>query len=263
MFLITQSLSAADAPVKTGKHDKSIYSTNPVLSALMTDVVFWVNFDKSAEPVMGKPNEDPDQTVKKEYFDAPGLVGKAFLNKEGNFCRYPAAGNLDFSKPGGLSFWVSPVEWTWGDEQPLNNFFMTPWRAQGGYLGIERQGWQKKEGVMKQLDSVLFYIEGFPDINKPGIQTIGLANAPQAEWANGRWHFFVFNWKGSLLEMSMDGSPFRSLDIGHSLAPDAVDEFRVGINVEPTLMDEFMIYRRPLKEEEVSGVFKALNGAQK
>ena len=66
-----------------------------------------------------------------------------------------------------------------------------------------------------------------------GHQTIGLANAPQGR-ANGRWHFFVFNWKGSLL--GVHGRRVRSLDTGYALESDAVDEFRVGINVA-TLVD--------------------------
>lgn len=244
------------------RREPDVYQTDPAFKELMHDVVFWVNFERSAEPVMGTPNPDPAQTVSREYADAPGIVGKAFLSRNHGYCQYPTAGNLDFSRPGALSFWVSAYDWSWGEEQPLVLFFWTPDKPDG-YLGIERQGAITTEGRLVRNDSILFFIQGFPNSEATTIKGIGLAGAPQNEWAKGIWHFFVFNWRGSLLEVSMDGGPLRSLDIGRAIEPKEVTHFRLGGSSEPTLLDEFMVYRRPLTPEDIKAIHQTLLPAVK
>jgi hypothetical protein len=250
LFTATSTLVA-----ESRRLDQSVYETEASLKELMPNMVFGANFENSAEPDIGSPAV----TVHKEYGDAPGIVGKAFLSKGASYCQYPTSENLDFSKPGALSFWVSAHEWSWGDDQPIVLFFSTPYKA-SGYLGIERQGAVRTEGRTVRQGGIVFFVQGFPNTETElQSKVIFLAGTTEQEWSKDVWHFFVLNWEGSVFNVSMDGGPLRSLDIGRALEPQEVKHFRIGESAEPTLIDEFMIYRRPLNEGEIANIYQALH----
>lgn len=254
LIVVLAGLVMPAALAEATSNPKNIYQTDPAFQELMASVTFWVNFDKSAEPIMGHPNPDPATTAPKGCELAPGIVGKAFLSREGTTCCYHAPGNLDFSKPGALSFWICPVDWRPGDNEPYLNFFTTSYSAKG-YLGIERQGQIRENGVLKRAAELLLFIVNFPDARGNTILSAG--NPPT--WKNGGWHFFALNWRGSVFELALDGEPFRSVDVGRTLRGDEASTFSIGGCAEPTLIDEFMIYNRPLQEPETAAIHKALN----
>jgi len=79
------------------------------------------------------------------------------------------------------------------------------------------------------------------------------------EWANGSWHLLVVNWKGSQFEVSLDGGGRKSGGLGTAIAPVDVKELIIGHCREATLIDEFMIFRRPLSDRDIRGIMDALH----
>lgn len=246
-------LSIAQAQAQPKPMDPNIYLTSTAWQEVMPEVVFWVNFDRSSRPVMGQSDTE---VVEKNYQAKPGRVGNAFFSETGASCQYSAKGNLDFTRPGGLSFWACAKSWDFQqDEEPYNVFFSTPYSSKG-YLGIERQGSIRQDGVVKRSAEILFFLLNFPGAQPNN--NLSLRAAPESDWADGVWHFFVLNWKGSLYSASMDGESPRSLDIGRSLEAGEVQQFILGGTAEPTLIDEFMIFRRPLSSKEIHDIYGAM-----
>jgi len=100
-----------------------------------------------------------------------------------------------------------------------------------------------------------FYAEKFPGANRTYIQ---LGDTLGPKWANGKWHLVVVNWKGPLFEVSIDGGGLKSGNLGAAVTGEGVQELLVGGCQERTLIDEFMVYRRPLDGAEISAIWSAL-----
>lgn len=246
---------AADAGAGKPAHRADVYAQDPLLRELLSDVVFWANFEGSPEPVWGRRYEQGSEALEGEFVTAPGLVGQAFVSESRSRCRYPAEGNLDLTRPGAISFWVCPV--AWDRSQPTgirNNFFGTNYSDQG-YFGVNRMAARMADGRRVQNDQLYFYAENFPGANR---KYILLGDTLGPEWANGIWHLIVVNWKGSHFEVSVDGGGLKSGDLGTPIDPVAVNDILVGGCQERTLIDEFMIYRRPLTAGEIVVLCNAL-----
>ena len=97
-----------------------------------------------------------------------------------------------------------------------------------------------------------------------GNTTVDLLNRVQEvlrlgpDWADRTWHLFVVNWKGTHFEVSMDGGGLKSASLSCKTSAGDVKQLIVGGSKEPTLIDEFMIYRRPLTEVDVRTIVAAL-----
>jgi len=256
-YLVALGAIALPAPADGPVHPPDVYAQRPVLREVLADVVLWANFEGTPEPVWGRRYEQGSEALEGEFVTAPGLVGQAFVSESRSRCRYPAEGNLDLTRPGALSFWVCPV--AWDRSQPTgirNNLFGTNYSDQG-YFGINRMAARAEGGRQVQDDMLYFYAESFPGANRTYIQ---LGDTLGPEWENGIWHLIVINWKGSHFEVSVDGGGLKSGDLGTPIDPAAVNDILVGGCQEQTLIDEFMIYGRPLTAGEIAVLCNALSG---
>ena len=236
-------------------HPADVYARDPRLRELMSGVRFWAGFEESAQPVWGESYGGETPAVRGVYRSAPGLVGAAFVSEQRSGCLYPAEGNLDLRRPGAVSFWVCPVRWDRSEPTGIRNgLFMTNFSKQG-YLGINRTAATQRDGLVVRNDQVFFYADHFPGARNVRIM-LGSSLGP--EWADGAWHLFVVNWKGSHFEVSLDGRGLVSGDLGCPLDPAAVTQIIVGSCLEPTLIDEFMVHRNPLSERDIRGLMEVL-----
>ena len=259
MFALTLTmaclLAVASMAEEKSIHPARVYETVPSLREIMSDVVFWANFEESPEPVMGESYASADEAVKGEFGSAPGLVGRALLCQERNYCCYPAQGNWDLSKPGGLSFWVCPLKWDRSEASGIRNAFFRSNFSRKGYLGINRMAKKIVKRRFVEPDQIYFYAHHFPDTKNTNLK-IGDSLGP--DWADRTWHLFVVNWKGAHFEVSMDGAGLKSASLSCRTSAGDVKELIIGGSKEPTLIDEFMIYRRPLTEVDVRMIMDAL-----
>ena len=250
-------LGPADtAPVSQPVHPPDVYETKPLLRELMSDEAFWANFEQSPEPVMGESQADPRQAVVGTYKTAPGLVGNAFVSEKRSQCVYPVKGNLDLTRPGAIAFWVCPVAWERVKPTGIRNGLVRTNFSKQGYFGINRVAAKRIRRGLVQNDMVFFYADYFPGAKNV---RIGLSDSRGPEWAGGTWHLFVINWKGTRFEVSLDGQGLKSGDLGRRLVPESVKEILIGGCQEPTLLDEVLVFRRPLSPAEVRVLFDALH----
>ncbi len=247
-YVLAAALIAMPARADEPVHPADVYAQDPVVRELLSDVVFWANFEGTPEPVWGAPHVERDQALDGEFATAPGIVGQAFVSEGRSRCRYPAA-DLDLTRPGGISFWVCPVAWDRSEPTGIrNNLFGTNYDNQG-YFGVNRMAAVAEGGRQVQNDMLYLYAENFPGANRTYIQ---LGDTLGPEWENGIWHLIVVNWKGSHFEVSVDGGGLKSGDLGVAIDPTGVSEILVGGCQERTLIDEFMVHRTPLTAADIS-----------
>jgi len=96
----------------------------------------------------------------------------------------------------------------------------------------------------------------------PGIPNITASTTSDAtkSWRNGDWHLVVITWRPSLLEAYLDGEALPSITLKRPVKAEefAKGRFRIGmVKGEPTLLDDFAIFRRPLAAREVEALWRA------
>lgn len=251
-----RGMPAAEAVGGQPVHPADVYESRSMLRELMSDVVFWANFEESHAPVWRKAYQDRTKAIRGEYGAAPGLVGQAFVSEQRSRCCYPAHGNLDLARPGAISFWVCPTNWERSKPTGIRNGVFGTNFSEQGYPGINRVAAKEADGRVVQQDMVFFYADHFPGANTVRVL---LGDSLGPDWASGTWHLFVVNWKGSHFEASVDGGARKSGDLGCAVNPVAVNDFLVGGCQERTLIDEFMIYRRPLTDIDLRVIADALH----
>lgn len=247
ILVFTEQMSFADTPV-----------VNPGIDLLNEAVRFYISFEgKSLQADMALGSPKPVNFSGKAEF-RPGKYGWSLLTggKHGRI-NFLARENLDLSRPGALSFWVAPENWYSREEhnaRPYLHFFKTRGRKAGAFM-VQRQGFSKKP---KRGDLLWAGCAAMTGVGTKGVVRYGTLN-----WKKEDWHFIIFNWDRRGIAMSVDGSPFRRTDFLRPLPDELVglvsDKhlFSVGNNnKERTLLDEFVIYNRPLKSEEAAQLYK-------
>jgi len=223
--------------------------SSPTLDLFADDILFYHGFDDAlpeAEMAVGQAKPVKVQgTVRLK----PGLWGRALLFGDGEGARleYPMAENMPVPRPGALSFWVCPHAWKRGPEEPSVYFFMAYGR---GVITLQRQG--ELGGGRRRANCFCFTCHGLPGI--PNVTASATSDATRG-WRNGEWHLIVITWRPSLLEAYIDGKPLRSIALKRPIRLDefAKGRFRIGnVKSEPTLIDDFAIYRRPLSAADVA-----------
>jgi len=253
--LFAASASASEKPV----HPANVYESKPRLRELMSDAVFWANFESSADPVMGEKHGRGGRPLRGAWQTAPGLVGRAFVSEKRSWCSYPAKGNLDLTKPGAISFWLCPQAWTFRQRTGVRNSLLRTNFSRQGYFGINRVAEKWAKGRRVNRDEVFLYADHFPGARNV---RIGMGNSLGPEWGNGKWLLFVVNWKGGMFEAALDGGGLKSGDLRAEIKPVDVKEIIAGGCMERTLIDEVMVWRRPLSEGDIEVIMNALHPAR-
>ena len=232
------------------------YYSRPDMAELMADVIFHVRYDDGTMkpdiaagpkgllktlPAGWKKKPEPGK-VYGRY--APGIVGLA-LRADRGVGVYAAQGNMTPRTSGAIAFWLKPLDWRKDDDRGIHVF-----RTSGGHMGMGRQaGKRRKDG--KKLRGEMFAGWAHKSLRK------GERNACVPRYGllkNDQWYFVVLSWAWPTLSLSLDGGPFRTVSLPR--VPDdamaQIGSFNLGSRGggAPTLIDEVMIFNRPLDAAE-------------
>jgi len=226
----------------------------PALQLFSDDILFYKSFDDASVAADMAVGQAKPSQVKGTLRLKPGLWGSAMLfgDGEGAELDFPMPANMPVPRPGGLSFWISPFAWERRADEPSVYFFLA---SGAGTLCLQRQG--DLEGGKRRLNCFCFTCHGLPGI--PNVSASTTSDATRS-WRNGEWHLVVINWRPSLLEAFIDGEPLPSMTLKRPIRMEefARGGFRLGaVKGEPTLMDDFAVYRRPLSAAEVERLWAA------
>lgn len=216
---------------------------------------FELDFDRSgARAGLSEGAAEPIQVFGNVSLPA-GLLGKAlFCGDGGAKLRFATAGNLNFDKPGSLSFWFFPLQWD--DDFRYRCFFFGTESSQG-YFGVQQANDPKnRKPYDRDLQLMILYsktvastVVSLPPFGKKGLD---------------RWHMIAVNWDAERVAISLDGQEFSYWQLKGKLDRTAVpsEHFSVGSNQDWNyLLDEFRIYSRKLRDQEVQAIYR--QGLQK
>jgi hypothetical protein len=162
-------------------------------------------------------------------------------------------GNLDFDKPGSVSFWFYPEKWNSRENESRAFFFGT--ECSKGFLGIQVDNAPKGAYPLdRQFTLVLLYF--------PEIPSVILSIPPIGVTAADKWHLIVTAWTKNTIYMSMDGKLYVSKKLAGELRNELfpLKTFSLGTEMSHTYrLDEFRIYRKKLDEREIQDLWKQGN----
>jgi len=241
-----------------GGAGEPLLPSSPTLGLFSDDILFYKSFDDDSPVADMAAGEGKPSKVEGKLRLRPGLWGKAMLfgDGEGAALDYPMAGNMPVPRPGALSFWICPVAWKRAADEPSIVFFLA---AGNGVICLQRQG--ALEGGRKRNNCFCFTCHGLPGI--PNITASTVSGATKS-WKNGEWHLIVVNWRPALLEAYLDGEPLRAIALKRAIRIEefATGRFRLGaVKGEPTLLDDFAVYRRPLSAAEIGTLWGIRGGS--
>ena len=183
---------------------------------------------------------------------ADGLVGKALVLGTG-LAYYPSAGNAPLDTRGAVALWVKPENWRRPNGATVGFF-----QAAGGggaQLILQRQGPGRTEaGVVSRHEQVQCLARGSSAQQR-------FTNIPTQAWDNGGWHLMVVNWSWPRMEVSIDAGPFRARSAPSAPKAGAFRNLVVGSGggfSDRTLLDELLIFRRPLSRQEAQLLHRIL-----
>jgi len=230
-----------------------VLPSTPTLERFSDDILFYKSFDDDSPVADMAVGEAKPHKVNGTLRLKPGLWGQAMLfgDGEGAELQYAMARNMPVPRPGALSFWICPSGWKRAADEPSVYFFLA---SCAGTICLQRQG--ELEGGRRRQNCFILTCHGLPGI--PNI-TASTADDATRKWRNGEWHLVVITWRPSLLEAYLDGEALPSIALKRPIRLDefAKGGFRLGtLKGEPTLVDDFAIYRRPLSAEEVRELWR-------
>ena len=223
------------------------YIANENLRALMDWVTLQLTFDAgSFVPDMAAGS--PEASIHGTPQFADGLKGQALVAggpSGGAF--FARAGNASLETRGALAVWLCPLEWT-HDNGGNTEFLMTT----NASFYLQRQGpMHNAEGVVTRQEAVQFLMLSEATGNNC------LAFGTEG-WPNGKWRLVVANWSWPTMSLSLDGGEFQSLSVKQSPTAANFGDLAIGsAGGEKTLVDELMLFRRPLSLAEVGCLYDA------
>jgi hypothetical protein len=183
---------------------------------------------------------------------AKGLKGKALVCGEGGGkLLYHLKGNIDFSSPGSVVFWVKPIEWEKAAELPRVFFWGV--ESSKGFLGVQiANGPKKSSPLQRDLRCLLLYFKSIPD------STLSIKGFGRGE--RRKWRMITFEWDENRVFLSIDGKPPAMKTLHGKLNSKAFSShaFSIGSHVHAKYMlDEFKIYSRKLSDNELFKIYSS------
>lgn len=226
---------------------------NPACILHSDNVMFHLTFDQGdciADMAGGNAEPSSKKVKTAVTFADKGLFGKAMRSGE---CRYPAAGNLDLSKPGTVIFWVSP---TWETTKPADGkepgftVFFAAGRA-------EDYEYELIMGKMKGQPWGHGHINNYVQYRPAAIKHVNCIrfNAGKtAAWPSGEWRMFACTWKPGTFTNSVNGTPSVSSNLLKMTS--GTTRFFVLKSPENILLDEVVILNKTLTDEELAKIYR-------
>jgi hypothetical protein len=219
---------------------------------------FYASFDHGATGAeLASGSAEPTSVQGNPRFDV-GILGTALrVGGDGAELRFACQGNLELAKPGALSIWVAPREWS-DTSSAYVRFVRVTGQANAVFV-LERD--VRASGNTRE--TLIAGAAGFP-----GGQQSLLILPIGARWRAADWHLLVIDWDATGFALSLDGTPFvRHAVPGQSMerafpAGQSGAVFVVGdTGAESSLVDDLTVYERPLADEEVAQLFAAARSA--
>lgn len=179
----------------------------------------------------------------------PGLRGLALVaGGDSSGAIYPRNRNATLDTQGSLALWLCPLEWT-HYQGPNTEYVMTT----NATFYLERQGpMHNEEGQVTRHEGLLGLVRGEVTGNLALV-------LDTTKWPNGEWRLIVMNWAWPSFSISQNGGEFSSLTTKAAPPPGYFGDLIIGSRGgEKTLMDEVLLFRRPLSREEVRLLYEAL-----
>ena len=227
------------------------YFANPALRDLMDWACFRLSFEaESFVPDMAAGDYKFSVTGTPRF--APGVKGQALVagGPEGSGAAvFPRGGNAPFETRGAVALWFCDAGWT--HTQGGNTTLLMTSNAT---FYLQRQGPWIEGAELKRAEGLQYLVFG------PATGSQCLMYGTNG-FKPGEWHLLVANWSWPTMTCSLDGGEFQSTTTKAPPAPDQFGALCLGATGgEKTLMDELIIFRRPLSLAEVKALYEALRG---
>lgn len=240
-FIALVCLRLFSLPAKRARADdySSLLPQNPALSRFNDDITFYTSFDGYSVADLSVGKGSPREGAAPQWSD--GIWNKA-LRGMAKPLTFEAHGNIDLIRPGAMTMWVLPQNWTHGGNPSYIHFVVVNY--QGITLQVSRMG----SAVNREALYAYMKIGSKGEFVKVG---------SSKDWKN-EWHLLSVNWGEGYMEFSVDGSSFRRINtpIKERTNKDSGAIQIAGSGATPYLMDEFFIYNRPLQNEEMKWMWK-------
>ncbi len=215
------------------------------------DLSFYHGFEDSAVADLTLGSEKSILTLGKLRFEA-GLHGKAlFCGAGGAKLRFQRAGNLNFDSPGTIVFFYKPIEWEGDVEKKFPRLFFWAIESNKGYIGLQGAN-DPKNICMCQRDFHLMLLFGARLPSKTYVFP-----RPGEAGCKG-WHMLACSWAGEQFFVKWDKLPAKAVSNGMAVQESdfPANSFSLGNNTHwRYLMDDFMIYKRRLTDDELNQLY--------
>ena len=233
--------------------DAEAIPENPALEMFDADIIFAVSFDDgTAIADLAEGTGEPTRMHKKDLplTTEKGVFGKAFLAN--NIIYYEGGKNIDLVLPGSMLMWVCPKDWKCekGEQTKEPGFQVFHTWAKGIELIVAKMGGQPWGNG--HFMPYVQYAGG-----SDGADTCVLYNtATTAKWPNGEWRMIAVTWGNGCITGSVNGKKSIQKVLRKPMAANP-DRFSVGgINGFNLLIDEVIILKRQLRDEEIAKVYE-------
>jgi hypothetical protein len=234
LLLLFCNRSRADDPAR-------LPPQNPALFRFNDAITFYASFDGYATADLSNGKGAPRNS---EANWADGIWHQA-LRGMTKPLEYEALGNIDLTRPGALTMWISPQNWTHQGNPAYIHFVVI--NSQGITFQISRMG-----DAVNQEKLYAWWKAG----SKGVIDAVG--NTKQ--WQSG-WHLLAANWRNGYIEFSVDGAAFHRVATAKTVLYTGKNPGTIHIGAggnTPYLMDELLIYNRPLENDEVKWMYQSI-----
>jgi hypothetical protein len=222
---------------------------NPALKRFSKAISFYASYDQSLTADVSSDKPDPRSVEGKVEF-LPGLYGKSLLLVSDGHCGVVYhTEDVDLTKPGACAIWLSPHDWVRSDKEDY--FWPVKIMGNNAQFMFGRMGQQLNP---RTRDDATYM---WAQVGQNAGVTIG--GGSSLTWKNGEWHLWVMNWRGNSIEFSIDGEPLSSRSLPAQL--DSTGKRGAGLIVahhvpsDPYLLDELIVFNRPLTGEEVKWMY--------
>lgn len=250
VVLIAWLANTAEASSRPGATAQG--ADNPGIGRFGPAITFYLGFEHGLLAEMAKGRAQPTRIIGTPRFQ-PGLYGRAMTiaapDKTAHVWYSTLGGNVDLTRPGSLSLWVSPRGWVRSE----NEDYFFPAKIMSNYciLQFGRQG-RLESG---RVDMIYLWAR----LGLTKARLVGGGNS--LAWKNDEWHLWVMNWRSRSVEFSIDGRPFNRADtpVPFNTEWDGTGHTHLFVGAQdPTaayLVDEVLVLHRPLTQSEVRWLY--------
>ena len=234
---------------------------NPALAKFGTSITVYASYDQSVVADLSDGDGQP-VNVKAPIQLEQGLRGNAFLAGQGaQSFTYQDKDNLNLSKSGAVAVWISPQQWQ-RDPEKIPTFPIFSASSYGQWLLLGRMGSKVNQEKLYAFNQVG---------GSKSEQKAHALSGNTLNWKDGEWHLLVCNWRDDAIEFSHDGAtPIRTQTPWRAEAKGDPGLFTIGAAInysEPSilqqyLVDELMVFSRPLQVDEIKWLYAQLESPE-